>query len=35
MKKHGLGEMKLSFLRGIDCINEIAQLGQLPDSLVE
>lgn len=34
MTEYDLGEMKWSFLLGIDCINEIALSGQLPGSLV-
>lgn len=34
MTEYDLGEMKWSFLLGIDCINETALSGQLPGSLV-
>lgn len=35
MTEYDLGEMKWSFLLGIDCINEIALSGQFPGSLVD
>lgn len=35
MTEYVLGKMKLSFLLGIDRINEIAWSGQLPGSLVD
>lgn len=35
MAEYGLGETEWSFLLGIDCIREIAWLGQLPGSLVD
>lgn len=35
MAEYGLGETEWSFLLAIDCIHEIAWLGQLPGSLVD